>query len=114
MTENDTIVVGRVLPRIAAVEAVGSRAVRVTWAEGDGVAGAQTVDLSPMLDRYKLYAPLRADPTLFATVRVGAYGSALVWGEDEAIDMSALALESLAGQSVASGAQPHGPGRARR
>lgn len=47
-----------------------------------------------MIFRYALYAPLRADPAAFQTLRLGEDGVAVEW-LDGAIDMSADAIWHL-------------------
>ena len=91
MSETDIVAVVRKLPRIPAVRAIGATRVRVTWSRG----GEQDVDLSPIIERYRLYAPLRSDPDLFGSVHVGHDGSCIAWGDDNAIDMSATSIERL-------------------
>ncbi len=81
----------KAIPRIAAVEA-GTRALtlRIRWRGG----GESLVDVSGLVDAFRVYAPLRAAPDLFAAVRVGEYGTDVVWSDD--IDMSADTLWRLA------------------
>jgi hypothetical protein len=52
------------------------------------------VDVSGVINKFRVYAPLRHDPALFAKVQVGEYGTDIVWTED--IDMSADTLWHLA------------------
>lgn len=92
MSESDTVVVRRELPRVAAIRALDGTRVAVTWTSG----AEQPVDLAPMIATYKLYAPLRENPLLFETVHVGERGSSIAWGEGDTIDMSAVALKRLA------------------
>jgi DNA-binding XRE family transcriptional regulator len=81
----------RALPRIAAVSA-GERplTLRVRW----GRDGESLIDLSGMVARFRLYAPLRRSRKLFGQVRVGEYGADIVWRDG--IDMSADTLWRLA------------------
>src|SRR3954468_22385627 len=62
------------MPVVGAVEAADGLRVRVTW--GGGLRGSVTelVDLSPLIDAFKFYRPLRADRDLFRTVRVAEDG----------------------------------------
>ena len=84
-----------VLPRIAAVS-VGAAPLTldVRWRHGDQTL----VDVSSIVNAFRLYARLRHDAVLFATVRVGEYGTDVVW--TEAIDMAADTLWRLARQQV--------------
>jgi hypothetical protein len=100
MSETDAVVVGRVLPRIASVVAKPPSTVLITWAEGEREGTTEAVDLAPMLFVYKIYKPLRDHPELFKAVRVAADGTALAWGEEEAIDISASAILDLAEQAM--------------
>lgn len=81
----------RMLPRIAAV-APGKAALtlRVRWAHG----GENVVDVRGMIGTFRVYAPLRDDPALFRQVRVGEYGTDVVWTDE--IDMAADTLWRLA------------------
>jgi antitoxin HigA-1 len=90
----DSVVVDRVLPRVATVLAQPPTSVLVTWSEGERKGVTETIDLAPMLFRFALYWPLRNDPELFRSVRVAAEGTALVWSEE--IDLSATTLLDLA------------------
>ncbi|MGO9739998.1 MAG: helix-turn-helix domain-containing protein [Roseiarcus sp.] len=81
----------RMLPRIVAV-AVGDGPVtlRVRWDLGDETV----VDVSQMIEAFRIYEPLRRDPDLFGRVRAGEHGTDIVWSDD--IDMSADTLWRLA------------------
>jgi DNA-binding XRE family transcriptional regulator len=63
---------------------------RVHWRKG----GESLVDVSGMIENFKLYAPLRHESELFRQVRVGEYGTDIVWTDE--IDMSADTLWRLA------------------
>jgi DNA-binding transcriptional regulator YiaG len=81
----------KILPRIAAVTAGEEPwTLRVPWDRGD----ESIVDVSGMIETFRVYAPLRQAPELFRRVRVGAYGTDIVWTED--INMSADTLWRLA------------------
>ena len=81
----------RVLPRIMAVTA-GTKpmTLSVRWDKGD----ESLVDVSGMIATFRVYAPLRQSPGLFRQVRVGEYGTDVVW--PQGIDMSADTLWRLA------------------
>ncbi|HEX5318794.1 MAG TPA: helix-turn-helix transcriptional regulator [Stellaceae bacterium] len=79
------------MPRIAAVSpAARPITLRVRWDTGD----ESVVDVSGMIERFKVYAPLRQSEELFARVQVGEYGTDIVWTDE--IDMSADTLWRLA------------------
>jgi hypothetical protein len=48
----------------------------------------------------KFFRPLRSDPALFATVHPIDYGTAVAWGDDEEIDLSAGAILRLAEETM--------------
>lgn len=81
----------RILPRIAAVEP-GEQPItlRVRWDKG----GKTVIDVSGMIDGFRVYAPLRQSLELFRQVRVGEYGTDVVWTDE--IDMAADTLWRLA------------------
>jgi DNA-binding transcriptional regulator YiaG len=81
----------KVLPRIAAVSPGDEPlTLRVRWDKGD----ESLIDVSGMIESFKIYAPLRHSPELFRQVRVGEYGTDVVWTDE--IDMSADTLWRLA------------------
>lgn len=96
MSATDTIRVGEPLPLIASVSPHDRWTVAVTWADGR----RQRVDLAPAVFTYKLYRPLRDDPTLFRTVHIVDGGSAIGWGDDESIDMDASTVGRLAEEAM--------------
>jgi hypothetical protein len=67
----------------------------VEWAAGRRQGQRDDIDLSPLIDAYRVYRPLRNDLALFKTAHVIDDGFAVAWG-DGAIDMSALSIEWLA------------------
>ena len=81
----------KILPRILEV-AAGRRpfTLRIRWDRG----GESVVDVSGPISSFRLYEPLRHSPELFAAVRLGEYGTDIVW--TGAIDMSADTLWRLA------------------
>lgn len=81
----------KVLPRIEAVSPGDDpMTLRVRWREGD----ESVIDISGMIENFKVYAPLRKSPELFRQVRVGEYGTDIVWTDE--IDMSVDTLWRLA------------------
>ena len=81
----------KILPRIVAVSA-GKRphTLRIRWDHGD----ENSVDVSALLEKFRVYAPLRQDAALFRRVRVGEHGTDIVWSDE--LDMSADTLWRLA------------------
>jgi DNA-binding transcriptional regulator YiaG len=81
----------KILPRIAAVEA-GEKPIslRIRWDRGD----ESLVDVSGLIETFRIYAPLRQSPELFRKVRLGEHGTDVVWNDE--IDMAALTLWRLA------------------
>ncbi len=81
----------KTLPRIEEV-AAGEQplTLRVRWAEG----GESLVDVSGMIEAFRIFAPLRSDPEMFAAVTVGEYGTHVAWSDE--IDMAASTLWRLA------------------
>jgi hypothetical protein len=63
---------------------------RVRWTHGD----ESVVNVSGMIETFRLYAPLRADPAIFEKVKVGEYGTYVAWTDN--IDMAASTLWRLA------------------
>ena len=79
------------LPRLLSASAEGQPfTLRLRWTSGD----EGTVDVSGMVERFKLYEPLRQSPDLFRQVRLGEHGTDIVWTDE--IDMAADTLWRLA------------------
>jgi hypothetical protein len=97
MSETDMIVVGDPLPKLASVEpANGPTSVSVVWASGSRAGMTEIIDLAPMIYTFKVFRPLRDDPALFRTVRLGEWGASIVWEGHDDLDIGADALEELA------------------
>jgi hypothetical protein len=81
----------QMLPRIAEV-APGEAplTLRLRWRGG----GESQVDVSGLVRRFRIYAPLSENSTLFREVRVGEHGTDVAWTDE--IDMSADTLWRLA------------------
>jgi hypothetical protein len=75
------------------------RVVAVSWATGKRQGRFDRVDLSPLIDTLRFYAPLRKNPALFATAHLIDDGYALAWS-DGSIDMSAASIERLAEEAM--------------
>ena len=79
------------LPRIVAVSAAKKPfTLLIRWDRGED----SRVDVSGIIKTFRVYEPLRRSPDLFRRVRVGEYGTDIVW--TDAIDMSADTLWRLA------------------
>ncbi|WP_264051685.1 DUF2442 domain-containing protein [Methylobacterium flocculans] len=97
MSATDTITVGEALPKLASVEpANGPFSVSVTWAAGSRVGRTDIVDLAPMIFTFKVFKPLRDNPELFRSVRVGDWGTSLVWPGNDDLDVGAESVEEMA------------------
>jgi len=81
----------KALPRIAAI-APGTQplTLQVRWTTGEETP----VDVSGIINSFRVYAPLRHDPELFRQVSVGEHGTDIVWAGD--LDMSNDTLWRLA------------------
>lgn len=81
----------KTLPRIEAVQA-GHRpfTLKVRWAG----AGETLVDVSGPINSFRVFEPLRHDEKLFGAVRLGEFGTDVVW--TDRIDMAADTLWRLA------------------
>jgi len=81
----------RILPRIAAVTAAEKpHTLSVRWVEG----GQSEVDVSGLVETYRVFEPLRRSQEAFRKVRVGEAGADVVWDCD--VDMAADTLWRLA------------------
>jgi hypothetical protein len=102
MSETDIISTGIKLPGIKEVRCIDGkhRLVGITWNQGTRSGRVDRVDLSPLVDTYKFYRPLRDNPKLFATIHVANKGTAVAWGDDDEIDMSAESILRLAEESM--------------
>ena len=81
----------KVLPRIVGVTADKKPlTLHIRWDNGD----ENRVDVSGLIAMFRVYEPLRQSRDLFRSVRVGEYGTDVVWSDE--IDMSADTLWRLA------------------
>jgi DNA-binding transcriptional regulator YiaG len=81
----------KTLPRIVAVAAGDKpKTLRIRWDKRD----ESLVDVSGLIETFRVYEPLRHAPDLFRQVRVGEHGADIVWSND--IDMAADTLWRLA------------------
>jgi len=85
------IVPKKTLPRIVGVSAAKKPfTLLIHWDRGE----PGRVDVSGIINSFRIYEPLRRSRDLFRRVRVGEYGTDIVW--TDAIDMSADTLWRLA------------------
>src|ERR1700678_1614464 len=91
----------KISPRIVAVTA-GEKplTLRIRWDKGD----ESQVDVSGLIETFRVYEPLRRSPELVAGVRVGEYGADVVWPDD--IDVSADTLWRLAQEQTGATMSP--------
>ena len=79
------------LPRIVAVTADKKPlTLLIRWDKGN----ESRVDVSGLVETFRVYKPLRQSPELFGRVRVGEHGTDIVWSDE--IDMAADTLWRLA------------------
>jgi uncharacterized protein DUF2442 len=76
-------------PLIRGVKAKGAATLQIAWSTGEKLS----VDVSPLIRRFKLYAPLR-NAALFSRAKADPWGHAVNWPGD--IDMGADQLYQLA------------------
>jgi hypothetical protein len=88
------------MPLVGSVTAKDAFDVEITWAAGSRAGRTEVLDLSPIINAVKFFRPLRNDRSLFETVHSIAFGNAIAWGEDEAVDLSATALQRLAEETM--------------
>ncbi len=91
----------KTLPRIVGVSADKTPfTLRIRWDKGDeGI-----VDVSGLIETFRVYEPLRHSPQLFAQARLGEHGVDVVWNDD--IDMSADTLWRLAQEQAGTTMSP--------
>src|SRR5271169_6700642 len=81
----------KTLPRIIAVTADKKPlTLRIRWDNGE----ESRVDVSGLVETFRVYKPLRSSPELFGRVQVGEHGTDIVWSDE--IDMAADTLWRLA------------------
>lgn len=83
----------RPMPSIKGLQVRDDARLEVTWNRGGRAGRTEIVDLSPVINKYRVYAPIRRKEA-FAKVRLEDDGETLVWGDD--IDMSATLVEDAA------------------
>src|SRR5271165_214567 len=96
-----TVGANRESPAIESLRVVegGRRTIAVVWRAGKRRGREDVVDLSPLVDSLKFYAPIRKNSEIFETVHVIDDGYAIAWGNGT-IDMSAASIERLAEEAM--------------
>ncbi len=85
----------KTLPRIVAVTPDAKPlTLRIRWDDKVGGGKESHVDLSSLIETFRVYEPLRRSPDLFRQARVGEHGTDIVWSDE--IDMAADTLWRLA------------------
>ncbi|MBK1624572.1 hypothetical protein [Afifella marina] len=87
------------MPRLAAARPLAGLSVAVDWAEGPRRGRSEIIDLSPLIGQFRIYAPLRDDPALFADLVLADEGETLEW-DGGRIDMAATSVERLAEEQM--------------
>ena len=99
MNAIDRISANRELPALKHARPAGALSIDVEWTRGDRAGRRETVDLSPLIGQFRLYAPLRDDPQLFSSLGLAEDGGGIEWRDGE-IDMSAASIERLASEQM--------------
>ena len=100
MSKGEKIDSGTPMPLVAHVVAIDGVSVEVRWARGPRLGKADLIDLSTLINSFKLYRPLCKNRQLFSTVHVIEDGNAIAWGDGDNLEMSATALERLAEETM--------------
>lgn len=82
----------KAIPRIVSVKADNKKPLTllIRWNTGEEAS----VDISGIVEMFRVYEPLRRSPELFGQVNVGEYGTDIIWSN--AIDMAADTIWRLA------------------
>jgi hypothetical protein len=87
------------LPSIAEIKVLPKLTLQVRWSEGSREGRIDDVDLSPAINSYKIYRPLRNNPSLFGTAKLIEDGDVVAWDGDD-LEMTAEMIEELAEQTM--------------
>jgi hypothetical protein len=101
MSANDIQSTGVQLPHIAHVDARFPDILVITWADGQRVGRVDAINVSPIINTYKIFRPLRKNEALFEAARVSEDRDSIVWDDNDDLELSAEALEELAEQTMA-------------
>lgn len=93
MSAADIIETGIAMPQVASVRALPGHKVVVDWSIGSRAGQTDQIDLSAIIDTYKIFAPLRNNDVLFGTVKVIDGGSAIGWAGVD-LELAADTLET--------------------
>jgi hypothetical protein len=99
MSANDVEDTGIPLARIARLSVREGRVLTIEWAGGERAGIVENVDLTPAINSFKIYRPLRNDATLFATARLVENGDVIAWDGPD-LEMTAEMVEDLASQMM--------------
>jgi hypothetical protein len=87
------------LPTIARIETRPGLSVSVTWADGARAGRTDEVDLSPVINSYKIFRPLRQNAALFNSAHLLEDGYVIAWDGDD-LEMTADMVSQLAEQTM--------------
>jgi DNA-binding transcriptional regulator YiaG len=91
----------KALPRIIAVSVDKKpMTLRIRWDKAD----ESQIDVSGLVETFRVFEPLRRSPELFARARLGEHGADVVWTDE--IDMSADTLWRLAQEQTGATMSP--------
>jgi hypothetical protein len=99
MSANDVEHTGIPLARIARLSHGEGRTLKIEWAEGERAGIVENVDLTPAINSFKIYRPLRNDAALFATARLVENGDVIAWDGPD-LEMTAEMVADLASQMM--------------
>jgi hypothetical protein len=89
------------MPKLSWAKPAGKSSIRVMWKAGPRAGKSETIDLSPLINSFKFYKPLRSGARLFKTIEIIDDGEAIAW-DDGMIDMAATSVERLAEEAMTS------------
>lgn len=88
------------MPVMAGIKAAAGRhCVSVSWLEGVRAGRCEVVDLSPLIDKFKLYEPIRDNDAAFHSLELVDDGRTIEW-LGGVVDMAATSVERLAGEQM--------------
>ena len=87
------------LARLSAVRPLANGLLEVIWCAGPRAGGTDQVDVAPILGTYKIFRPLRDNPTLFATARLIEDGFVVGWDGPD-LEMTAEVIERCADETM--------------
>lgn len=96
MTDIEFVGTGVPLPRIASIQILENRQIRIFWQSGE----EHVVDLSPALLSHRAFVRLRTDDALFKSARRDEFGDAVVW--DDGSELAATWIYDLAEPAILS------------